>query len=63
MRAKWHLQTMHISALQQFLVEGRGEDCHDQLSLHASQAFGACLLVFFMEIGDLTNHKMFYLDI
>ena len=46
-RAQWHLQTMHISALQQFLVEGRGEDYHDQLSLHASQTFGAFLLVFY----------------
>ena len=47
-RAQWHLQTMHISALQQFMVEGRGEDYLDQLSLHAFQAFGACLLAFFL---------------
>ena len=33
MRAQWHLQTMHISALPQFSVEGRGEDNLD-LDLH-----------------------------
>ena len=37
-RAKWHLQTMHISALQQFWLRGEDEDYLDQLSLVFSLA-------------------------
>ena len=48
-RAQWHLQTMHISALR-----GGGQDYLDLLSLHASKFFGACLLVFFIAIEFLT---------
>ena len=35
---------LHISALQQFVFEGGSGDYLKQLSLHAFQAFGACLL-------------------
>ena len=34
------------TALQQFVVEGGGEDYLDQLSLHAYQVFRACFLVY-----------------
>ena len=38
------------TALQQFMVEGGGEDYLGQLSLHAYQALGAPFLVFLLRL-------------
>ena len=54
-RAQWHLQTVLISALQQFMVEGRGK-IFFTTCLSSLWSLPAC---FFLE----TDHKTFYLDV
>ena len=51
---------MHISALQQFMVEVK-IILANFLNMLLQPLEIACL--FFMAIGDLPNHKTFYLDI